>query len=109
MLVSVAERTREIGLRKAVGARNRDILTQFLAESSFLSLLGGLLGIVLGWLISVIIGKVATALGNSLNPAVSLNAILLATLFSVAVGLFFGIYPARRAAGLEPVEALRSE
>jgi putative ABC transport system permease protein len=109
MLVSVAERTREIGLRKAVGARNRDILTQFLAESSFLSLLGGLLGIVLGWLISVIIGKVATALGNSLNPAVSLNAVLLATLFSVAVGLFFGIYPARRAAGLEPVEALRSE
>jgi putative ABC transport system permease protein len=109
MLVSVAERTREIGLRKAVGARNRDILTQFLAESAFLSLLGGLLGIVLGWLLSLIIGKVATALGTSLSPAVSLNAILLATLFSIAVGLFFGIYPARRAAGLEPVEALRSE
>ena len=109
MLVSVAERTREIGLRKAVGARNRDILTQFLAESSFLSLLGGLLGIVLGWLISVIIGKIATALGTALNPAVSINAILLATLFSIAVGLFFGIYPARRAASLEPVEALRSE
>jgi len=109
MLVSVAERTREIGLRKAVGARNRDILTQFLAESSFLSLLGGLLGIVLGWLISVIIGKIATALGTALNPAVSINAILLATLFSIAVGLFFGIYPARRAANLEPVEALRSE
>ena len=109
MLVSVAERTREIGLRKAVGARNRDILTQFLAESSFLSLLGGLLGIVLGWLISVIIGKIATALGTALNPAVSINAVLLATLFSIAVGLFFGIYPARRAASLEPVEALRSE
>jgi len=109
MLVSVAERTREIGLRKAVGARNRDILTQFLAESSFLSLLGGLLGIVLGWLISLIIGRIATALGTALNPAVSLNAVLLATLFSIAVGLFFGVYPARRAASLEPVEALRSE
>jgi putative ABC transport system permease protein len=109
MLVSVAERTREIGLRKAVGARNRDILTQFLAESSFLSLLGGLMGIVLGWLISVLIGKIASALGTALSPAVSVNAILLATLFSIAVGLFFGIYPARRAAGLQPVEALRSE
>jgi putative ABC transport system permease protein len=109
MLVSVAERTREIGLRKAVGARNRDILIQFLAESSFLSLLGGLIGILLGWLIALIVGKIASASGTSLTPAVSLNAILLATLFSIAVGLFFGIYPARRAARLEPVEALRYE
>lgn len=109
MLVSVVERTREIGLRKAVGARNRDILIQFLAESSFLSLMGGILGIVLGWLIAMIIGQVASASGTDLQPAVSLNAILLATLFSIAVGLFFGIYPARRAARLEPVEALRYE
>ena len=109
MLVSVVERTREIGLRKALGARNRDIMNQFLAESSFLSLLGGLIGILLGWLISLIIGQVASAAGNSLNPAVSLNAVLLATLFSIAVGLFFGIYPAQRAARLEPVEALRYE
>ena len=109
MLVSVAERTREIGLRKAVGARNRDIMIQFLAESSFLSLLGGLIGILLGWLISLIIGKIAAASGTALNPAVSLNSVLLATLFSIAVGLFFGIYPARRAARLEPVEALRYE
>jgi putative ABC transport system permease protein len=109
MLVSVVERTREIGLRKALGARNRDIMTQFLAESSFLSLLGGLIGILLGWLISLIIGRIASAAGNSLTPAVSLNAILLATIFSIAVGLFFGIYPARRAARLEPVEALRYE
>jgi putative ABC transport system permease protein len=109
MLVSVVERTREIGLRKALGARNRDILAQFLAESSFLSLLGGLLGILLGWLISLIIGQIASASGTSLNPAVSLNAVLLATIFSIAVGLFFGIYPARRAARLEPVEALRYE
>jgi putative ABC transport system permease protein len=109
MLVSVVERTREIGLRKALGARNRDIMNQFLAESSFLSLLGGLIGILLGWLISLIIGQIASAAGTALNPAVSLNAVLLATLFSIAVGLFFGIYPARRAARLEPVEALRYE
>jgi putative ABC transport system permease protein len=109
MLVSVTERTREIGLRKAVGARNRDILVQFLVESLFLSLLGGFMGIVLGWLIALIIGRIASASGTALTPAVSLNAILLATLFSAAVGLFFGIYPARRAAGLEPVEALRYE
>jgi putative ABC transport system permease protein len=109
MLVSVTERTREIGLRKAVGARNRDILLQFLIESLFLSLLGGVIGIFLGWLIALIIGRIASASGTSLVPAVSLNAILLATLFSAAVGLFFGIYPARRAARLEPVEALRYE
>ena len=109
MLVSVTERTREIGLRKAVGARNRDILTQFLVESLFLSLLGGIMGILLGWLIALIIGRIASASGTALTPAVSLNAILLATLFSAAVGLFFGIYPARRAASLEPVEALRYE
>jgi putative ABC transport system permease protein len=109
MLVSVVERTREIGLRKALGARNRDIMTQFLAESSFLSLLGGLIGILIGWLISLIIGQIASASGTSLTPAVSMNAVLLATTFSIAVGLFFGIYPARRAARLEPVEALRYE
>jgi putative ABC transport system permease protein len=109
MLVSVTERTREIGLRKAVGARNRDIMIQFLAESSFLSLLGGLIGILFGWLISLVIGQIASASGTALTPAVSLNSILLSTLFSIAVGLFFGIYPARRAARLEPVEALRYE
>lgn len=109
MLVSVTERTREIGLRKALGARRRDILVQFLAESSLLSLLGGFLGILLGWMLSLLVGRIASASETPLNPAVGMNAILLSTLFSTAVGLFFGIYPANRAAGLEPVEALRYE
>ena len=109
MLVSVTERTREIGLRKALGARKRDILIQFLTESSLLSLIGGIIGIMLGWLISFIVGRVAEASGTAFTPVVGMNAILLATIFSAAVGLFFGIYPANRAAGLEPVEALRYE
>src|SRR5512141_602440 len=109
MLVSVTERTREIGLRKALGARRRDILIQFLTESSLLSLIGGIIGIILGWLISFIVGRVAAANGTAFTPVVGMNAIALATLFSAAVGLFFGIYPANRAANLEPVEALRYE
>jgi len=109
MLVSVTERTREIGLRKALGARKRDILIQFITESSMLSLIGGLVGILLGWLISFAVGAVAAATGNQFTPLVGADAILLATLFSAAVGLFFGIYPANRAASLEPVEALRYE
>jgi putative ABC transport system permease protein len=109
MLVSVTERTREIGLRKAIGARRRDILIQFLTESSLLSLIGGIIGIGLGWLIAYIVGLVAKANGTELNPVVGVDAVLLATLFSTAVGLFFGIYPANRAANLEPVEALRYE
>lgn len=109
MLVSVTERTREIGLRKALGARKRDILTQFLTESSLLSLIGGIIGIMFGWLISFTVGKVAEAAGTAFTPVVGLDAVTLATLFSAAVGLFFGIYPANRAANLEPVEALRYE
>jgi len=109
MLVSVTERTREIGLRKALGARKRDILVQFLAESSLLSLLGGLIGIFFGWLISFTVGRIAASSGTPFNPTVGIDAVLLATLFSAAVGLFFGIYPASRAANLEPVEALRYE
>jgi putative ABC transport system permease protein len=109
MLVSVTERTREIGLRKALGARRRDILIQFLTESALLSLLGGLIGIGVGWLIAYIVGRVAAASNTPFNPVIGINAILLATLFSTAVGLFFGLYPANRAASLEPVEALRYE
>ncbi len=109
MLVSVVERTREIGLRKAVGARKRDILGQFLIESLIIGVAGGLLGILLGSVISFLIGKIAAASSTSLNPVVSFGSILLATIFSIAVGLIFGLYPANRAANLEPVEALRSE
>ncbi|HRN51300.1 MAG TPA: ABC transporter permease [Anaerolineales bacterium] len=109
MLVSVIERTREIGLRKALGARKRDILIQFLAESSMLSLLGGVLGIIFGWLISLAVGAVAAASNADITPVIGLDSVLLATLFSMAVGLFFGLYPANRAASLEPVEALRFE
>jgi len=109
MLVSVTERTREIGLRKALGARRRDIMIQFLTESSLLSLLGGIVGIGLGWLLAFIVERIAASSGTPFIPTVTLNAVLLATVFSTAVGLFFGLYPANRAARLEPVEALRYE
>ena len=109
MLVSVTERTREIGLRKALGARKIDILVQFLTESSVLSLIGGLIGIFLGWMISVVVGSIAAASDAPIDPAVGIDTVLLATIFSTAVGLFFGLYPANRAANLEPVEALRYE
>ena len=109
MLVSVTERTREIGLRKALGARKKDILLQFLTESSLLSLFGGIIGIMFGWLIAFAVGKVAVATGNNFTPIVGTDAIVLSTSFSAIIGLFFGIYPASRAANLEPVEALRYE
>ncbi len=109
MLVSVVERTREIGLRKAMGARRSDILSQFLVESSLLSVIGGGIGIVLGWAISALVGQIATASDFALNPVIGMDAILMATLFSAAVGIFFGLYPANRAATLEPVEALRTD
>ncbi len=109
MLVSVTERTREIGLRKALGARRLDILVQFLTESSVLSLIGGIIGIILGWAIAFGVGKIAAASNTPIQPTIDLDIVLLATLFSTAVGLFFGIYPANRAANLEPVEALRYE
>ncbi|HUV26696.1 MAG TPA: ABC transporter permease [Anaerolineales bacterium] len=109
MMVSVVERTREIGLRKALGARRIDILSQFLIESSLLSLVGGFIGILLGWTLSMIVEQIAAGSGTPIVPIISLNAVLLAVLFSAAIGIFFGLYPANRASQLEPVEALRYE
>lgn len=106
MLVSVTERTREIGIRKAVGAKRSDILIQFLIESVVLSLTGGALGIAFGWLISVVINQIA---GSSFHTALTPAAVALSFGFSVLVGLFFGIYPANRASILNPTDALRYE
>jgi len=105
MLVSVTERTREIGLRKAVGARKRDILWQFLLEAMTLSLVGGLIGIGIGALGA----QIVTELIDDFRSVVTPQAVILATTFSAAVGLFFGIYPARRASQLNPIDALRYE
>ena len=104
MLVSVTERTREIGIRKAVGARKADILIQFLLEAVVLSLLGGLLGILLG----VGLGKLVDMTGM-IESLVTMDSVLMAVGFSLAIGLFFGIYPANQAAGMNPIEALRYE
>jgi putative ABC transport system permease protein len=109
MLVSVTERTREIGLRKAVGAHKMDIMIQFLTESAVLSLIGGVIGIIFGYAIAFAVGQIAQANNAEISPSIGIDIILIATLFSTAVGVFFGLYPANRAANLEPVEALRYE
>ena len=104
MLVSVRERTREIGIRKAIGAHNRDILTQFLVEALVLSVLGGFLGIVVGLVASAVIAAVA-GWGFTFNPLI----LVVATVFSLIVGVVFGVWPARQAARLDPITALRFE
>ena len=111
MLVSVAQRTKEIGLRKAVGARRHDIMLQFLIEALVLCLAGGLIGIGLGYLLSFGGTVVLYNLSQdpSLRASVSLFSVILATSISMAVGLFFGLFPAIRASRLDPIRALRSE
>jgi putative ABC transport system permease protein len=104
MLVSVLERTREIGIRKALGARERDIWTQFLLEAALLCFAGGILGVVIGWGISYILNKMAI-----MTTLVTPDIIVMAVSVSVGIGLFFGFYPAWNASRLNPIEALRSE
>ena len=104
MLVSVLERTREIGIRKALGARERDIWGQFLIEAALLTLAGGIVGVVLGWGVSYIVSSTGL-----ITTVVSADIVILAVSVSVGIGLFFGFYPAWRASHLNPIEALRSE
>ena len=104
MLAVVTERTHEIGIRKSVGARGRDILNQFMVESAMLSGVGGLIGVTLAWLLAVLV-RSTTAVPMSVPPTAVVTAVALST----AVWLFFGIYPAQRAARLDPIEALRFE
>jgi putative ABC transport system permease protein len=104
MLVTVSERTREIGIRKAIGARRSNILAQFLIESSVISSVGGIVGIILGMFVNKIL---STSLG--ISTVVNIQVILIAFGFSLIVGIFFGIYPANKASKLKPVDALRYE
>jgi putative ABC transport system permease protein len=104
MLVSVLERTREIGIRKALGARERDIWIQFLLEATFLTFAGGIIGAIIGWGVSVIIDRIGT-----MATLVTPDIVILAVSVSVGIGLFFGFYPAWSASRLNPIEALRSE
>ena len=104
MLVSVLERTREIGIRKALGARERDIWSQFLIEAAFLSFAGGIIGVILGWAIAYFVNS-----SGVMTTVVSADIIILAVSVSVGIGLFFGFYPAWNASRLNPIDALRSE
>ncbi|MBU2609200.1 MAG: ABC transporter permease, partial [Chloroflexi bacterium] len=104
MLVSVLERTREIGIRKAMGAREMDIWLQFLIEAAFLTFTGGIIGVAVGWVVSYVVGNMGT-----MTTVVSADIIILAVSVSVGIGLFFGFYPAWNASRLNPIDALRSE
>ena len=118
MLVSVTERTREIGIRMAIGARKRDIIGQFLVEAAVVSCFGGIIGIVLGCFVSAILGNLLLMqqMSNSYMPTIeqftvlpSLGLILGAFLFSALIGIIFGLYPANKASNLQPVDALRTQ
>ncbi|MBT9151479.1 MAG: Macrolide export ATP-binding/permease protein MacB [candidate division WS2 bacterium] len=103
MLVSVAERTREIGIRKAVGARRKDVLWQFLLEAIFLALVGGVLGLLFAYIGSLVLKNF------DVPSAITFSSIVIALIFSTIIGVIFGVYPAYRAASLEPIVALRYE
>jgi putative ABC transport system permease protein len=109
MLVSVTERTREIGLRKAVGAKRRDILAQFLTEAATLSLCGGAIGVGLGWIIVKAMSTLATNMGFPFPALLPSDVVVLAVGVAIVIGLVSGLYPAVRAARLDPIEALRHE
>jgi putative ABC transport system permease protein len=110
MLVSVTERTREIGIRKAVGARESDILMQFLTEALTVTILGGLIGVAAGIGVAHFLnGRDIAGLGQNVQTVISWNSVIIAFAVSAAIGVFFGLYPARRAAKLRPIEALRYE
>ena len=107
MLVSVTERTREIGVRKALGARKLDILIQFISEAVFLSIGGGLLGIILGYVISRLLDGISMSNSSTLSTSFGFDVGVLALLVSISIGLFFGIFPAFRASLMHPIDALR--
>jgi len=104
MLASATERTREIGIRKSLGAKRRDILLQFMVESTVMALVGGVIGVLIAWILAVIVRS-----ATPVPMAVPISAVVLAIGISSTVGMFFGVYPARKAARLDPIEALRYE
>jgi putative ABC transport system permease protein len=109
MLIAVNQRIREIGLRKAVGARNWDVTFQFLIESIVVTLVGGIIGIIFGILIAYLASLIINRLGTSWEFIITWQSVILASSVTIAIGLIFGLYPAKKAAGVSPMEALRYE
>lgn len=109
MLIAVNQRIKEVGLRKAVGARNSDVLVQFLIESASISFLGGAIGIILGTAVSLIVSIIVNSLGYNWQFLISIESIIVAVAVSISIGVIFGLYPARKASNISPMEALRYE